>query len=104
MVNLIYLLISVRVDIHLTSRRLFACLGELPTKGLPPVADIPHEALAARPCACAIPRVDHVTHLGGISPPNWKTKPCKRAGKRAETYYIDLACRGLTFIPLDCAA
>ena len=47
MVHCMHFIFSVRVDLYLTSRRLFACLGDLPAEGLPPVVDIPHEAFAA---------------------------------------------------------
>ena len=66
--------------------------------------EIPHEAFEAWRSVCTIPRVDHITHLGGISPLDWQTKPCKRAVNLAGTEYVDLACRGLTFVPLDCAS
>ena len=42
-------------------------------------------------------RVDHMTHLGGISPPDWKKMPCKRAGKLAGSKYLNL-------VPPDCAS
>ena len=50
---------------------MFACLGELPTKGLPLVAEIPHKAFAALRSIREMPQVDHATHLGGISPSDW---------------------------------
>ena len=79
-VLLMHSLFSVRVNVYSTQRRIFACLGELPVEGISPVVDIPDEAFAARKSVCAVPRVDHVTRLGGISPLDWQTKPCKRAG------------------------
>ena len=48
MVHLMHLLFYVRVNIYSTSRRLSACLGDMPSEGLPPVVEIPHEAFAAR--------------------------------------------------------
>ena len=36
----IHSLFSVRVNVYLTQQRLFACLGKLPAKGVPPVANI----------------------------------------------------------------
>ena len=98
-VHLMHSLFSVRLDLYSTQRRLFACLGDLPAKGLPPVVEILDKAFAAWRSVCAVPRVDHVTHLGGISPPDWQTKPCERAVKMVGTGYVDLDCRGLTFIP-----
>ena len=104
MVHLMHLLFSVRVNIYLNSRLLFDCLGELPSEGLSPVVEIPHETFAVRSSVCAVLRVDHITHLGVVSPPDWHTRPCERAGKTAGAYHIDLACWGLSFVYLDSAA
>ena len=30
-----------------------------------------------------VPRINHVAHLGGISPREWQTKPCERVAKAA---------------------
>ena len=68
------------------------------------MVDIPDEAFVAQHTVSAVPRVDHVTHLGGISLLNLKTKPCKRDVKSAETEYVDLDCQKLTFPPPDCAS
>ena len=59
---------------------------------------------AARRAVCAVPRIDHIAHLGGISPRDWQTKPCNRADKAVGIDHINLACRGLASIPADCAA
>ena len=88
-------------DVYSTQRRLFACLGELPTKGLPQVAEIPDEAFASRRSIRAMMQLEHVTHLGGIYLLRWKTKPCERAMETAETEYVELACRGLNVVPPD---
>ena len=104
MVHLMHSILSVWVDIYLAIRRLFSCLGDLPAKGLPLVVDIPHEAFSAQRSVLSIPPVDHVTHLGGVSPPYWQKNPCKRVGKTAGTYYFDLDLRGLTFVTPDFAA
>ena len=48
---------------------------ELPIKGLLLVVDIPHKYFAARRSIHAVLHVDHVTHFGGISPPDWQTIP-----------------------------
>ena len=66
--------------------------------------EIPVEAFAARCSVRAVPRVDHVTCLGGVSLLDCHMKPCKRAAKSAGTEYVDLACGGLTFVPPDCAS
>ena len=63
------------------------------------MVDIPHEAFAERRSVHAVPQMDHATHLGGISPPNCQTKPCKGAGKTGGAEYIDLDFRDLTFVP-----
>ena len=47
-------------------------------------------------------QVDHVNHLEVISLTDWQTMPCERAGKTAGLEYLELAFRGLTFVPLDC--
>ena len=68
---------SVRVNVYSAQLRMFACLGELPTKSLPPVVDIPDEAFVARRSVRAMPQVDHLTHLGGISPLDCQINPCE---------------------------
>ena len=98
------LLFSVRVNVYSNQNRIFACLGELPADPPPLVVEIPDEAFSARLSVRSVPQVDYVTHLGGISPLNWKTNPCKRAVKSAGTEYVDLDLWGLTFIPPDCAS
>ena len=54
-VLLIFSLFSVRVNVYSTQQRLFACLGELPAKGLTPVVEIPIEAFAERRSVRAVP-------------------------------------------------
>ena len=73
-------------------------------QGPPPGGGDPDEAFAARRSVRAVPRVDHVTHLGGISLLDWQKNPCERAVKLAGTEYVDLTCRGLTLFPPDCAS
>ena len=68
MVHLMYSLFSVWVGIYLTRRCLFACLGDLPVKGLSLVLEIPHEAFMVRQSVCAVLRLDRVTRLGGTPP------------------------------------
>ena len=102
-VLLVHSLFSVQVNVYSTQRRLFAYLGEMPAKGLPTVVEIPVKALSARRSVGPLPRVEHVTHLWGVSALNCQTNPCERAVKSAGTEYVDLAFRGLTFIPLDYA-
>ena len=87
-----HLLFSVWVNVYLTQCRLFACLGELPAEGLPLVVETPNDLFAERRSVCAVPRFDHITHLGEISQIDWKTKPCKRAAKLVGAEYMDLAC------------
>ena len=71
-VLLMHSLFSVQVNVYLNQRRLFVCLDELPAEGLPPVVEIHVKAFAARRSVRAVPRVDHVTCLGGIFPLNWR--------------------------------
>ena len=70
----------------------------------PPVVEIPHNLFAARRSVRTVPRVDHITHLWGISPLDWQMKPCERSAKSAGIEYVDLACRGLMFVPPDCTS
>ena len=58
----------------------------------------------ARRAVRAVPRIDHVAHLGGISPCDWQTKPCERATKAAGEKSLNLAFRGLAFLPVESAA
>ena len=99
-----HLLLSVRANVYSTQRRLFACLGELLSEPPPLVTEIPNKAFTSRCSVHAVPRVDNVNHLGGISTLDWHTKPCERDVKSAGTEYVELACQGLTFIPQDCAS
>ena len=66
--------------------------------------EIPDKAFATRRSVHAIPRVDHIAHLGRISLPDWQTKPRERAVKTVGTEYVDLDFQGLIFVPLDCTA
>ena len=79
-------------------------MGELPAEGLPQVTELLPDFFAARRAVCAVPRIDHVAHLGGIFPRNWQTKPCERAAKAVGIDHLNLAYRGLAFLPTDCAA
>ena len=83
MVHLLNSLLSVRVDLYLTSRRLFTFQGEFSAEVLPPVVGITHEAFAERRSIRAVPQVYHVIHLGGISLLDWHTIPCESLGKTA---------------------
>ena len=97
-------LFSVCVNVYSTECCLFACVGKLPAEGLPQVTELLPEFFAARRAVRTVPRIDHVAHLGGISPRDWQTKLCKRAAKGAGDESLNLACRGLAFFPVDCAA
>ena len=70
-VLLMHSLFSVRVNVYSIQLRLFACLVNLPAKGLPLVVDIPAEAFAARRYFRDMPQVDLDNRLWGISPLNW---------------------------------
>ena len=67
-VHLMHSLFSVRVNKYSIECRLFDYVGELPAKGLPQVTDILPDFFAARRSVCAVPRIDHVSHLGGFFP------------------------------------
>ena len=94
-------LFSVRINVNSTECCLFACVGELPVEGLPQVTELLPDFFAARRSVRAMPRMDHISHLGGISPCGWKTNPCERAAKAARTEHIKLACQRLAFLPAD---
>ena len=103
-VHLMHSLFSVRVNVYSTECRLFACVGELPAEGLPQVTELLPDFFASRRAVHTMPRIDHVAHLGGISPRDWQTKPCERASKAAGEESLNLACRGLAFLPVEGAA
>ena len=103
-VHLMHSLFFVQVNVYSNQCRLFVCLGDIPVKVLPPVVEIPHNFFAAWRYVRSVPRVYHITHLGGISPLDCQTKPCKRAMMSAGTEYVNLAFRGLTLNPLGCAS
>ena len=101
--HLMHSLFSVRVDVYSTECRLFACLGELPVEGLPPVMEILPDFFVAWRSVCAVPRMDYMAHLGRISPHDWQTNPYEHAAKAEGTEHVNLAFRGLAFLPSDCA-
>ena len=70
-VHLMHWLFSIRINIFSTQFRLFARLVELPSEGLPPVVEIPPNFAAAWHSIRAVPRVNHIAHLGGISSLDW---------------------------------
>ena len=97
-------LFSVCVNVYYTECRLFACMGELPAEGLPQVTELLPDFFAARHAVRAVPRINHVAHLGGTSPRDWQMKPCEWAANAAGIDHINLACQGLAFLPTYCAA
>ena len=70
-VHLMHSLFSIRVNVYSTDCRLFACVGELPHEGLPQVIEILPDFFMARHSVYAVPRIDHISHLGRISPRDW---------------------------------
>ena len=74
-VHLLHSFLYVLVDLYSTTRSLFACQGELPNKGTPLVVELPIEVLAVRRYVCAVPRADHISHLGGVSPLDGQAMP-----------------------------
>ena len=69
-VHILHYLFSIMVDLYSISRNIFAFWGELPTKSLPPVVDIPHDYFAALRSICSVLQVYCVTRLGKIFPSN----------------------------------
>ena len=63
--------------------------------------DTPPGFCAARRSVCAVPCVDHITHLVGTSLLDWQTKPYEQA---VGTDQITLACKGMALFPSDCEA
>ena len=102
-VHLMHSLFFVWVDLYSTQGHMFVCLCQMPAKPPPPVVDIPDKAFLAQRSVRFMPQLDLVTHLGGISPLYWQTKPCERSVNNVGTEYMDLACQRLTFVPLNCA-
>ena len=100
-VHLMHSLFSICVDVYSTEFCLLVCLGKLPAEGFPPVMEMLPYFFAARRFVRPVQRVDHIAHLGGISPLDGQTNSCKRATKAGGTDYIDLACRGLASVPSD---
>ena len=47
-------ILSVRFNVYLTQRRIFASMGKLPAEGLPPVVEIPEKAFFARRTVCTV--------------------------------------------------
>ena len=78
--HILHSMLSVPVDLYSTARRLFACQGELPLEGLPPVAELPVDAFLVRRSVRTVPQADHISHLEGVSPSAWQSMPCKRVG------------------------
>ena len=103
-VHLMHSLFSVRVNVYSSEFRLFACVGELPAEAPPQVTNILPEFFAARRSVCAMTRINHIAHLGGIFSRDRQTKTCECATKAAGTDHVNLSCRGLAFLPADCAA
>ena len=101
--HLMHSLFSVRFNVYLTECRLFACVGGLSAKGVPQATELFLDFFATRRAVCVVPQINHMAHLGGISPSDWQTKPCKRAAKAVGDDHLNLAFRGLTFMPIDCA-
>ena len=65
--NLMNLLFFVRVDLYMTQKRMFACMGGLRAEGLPPVVEIPDEAFGAQRSVCAVLQVSIIrrSHVRG---------------------------------------
>ena len=66
-VHLMHSIFSVRIGVYLTECCVIACLGELPAEGFPRMMDILPDFFAARCSVRAVPRIDCIADLGGIS-------------------------------------
>ena len=99
-VCLLHSLLSVPVSLYSTAWRLFACHGELTSEGLPPIVYLRVDTFGVWRSVCAVPRVEHVSHLEGATPSVWKVTPCKREVNLSEGG-LDLACRRLKFVSPD---
>ena len=84
-------LFSVPAGLYSMAWRLFACHGDLPIEGLPPVVELPMDAFRVQRSIRTVPRADHVSHLEGVTPSVWQATPRKRVEKAAEGRR-DLAC------------
>ena len=69
-VHLLHSLISVPVGVCSTARRLFACIGEFPIKGLSAV--VAANYFAVRHVVHAVPRANLIIHLEGITLLAWQ--------------------------------
>ena len=83
-VYVLYTLFSIPADMYSTARRLFACRGELPRKGLTPVVELPVDIFAVLRSVRAVPRADHIIHLERVSPTAWQVTTSERVRKAAE--------------------
>ena len=97
-----HLFFSVTVRRYYRERKILAISGDIPTEGLPTLAEIPVASFAVRHAVCAVLRKEHLVHVEGIPLPIWQTKPFNRSVKNIDSQ--DLACQGLTFLPLDSAS
>ena len=68
-------------------------------EGIPSITLIPVISFAVLRVIGTVPREEHIFHVEVLLLSYWQTRPCERASGKAEEQ--DLACRGLTFLPLD---
>ena len=67
--HILHSLFSVPVELYSATRCIFACQGELPNECLPPLVELLVESFAMHRVVRAVPRADHVIHMGGVSRP-----------------------------------
>ena len=97
------LIFSIPVSVYYTARCIFDCLRGIPEDGIPVVADILLEASAVRRAVHAVPRADHLSHLGEVPLTNWQYVPCNWVRKTTPGGRY-LAWRRLAFLSLDSAS
>ena len=83
-VHLLNSLFSIPFILYSIAQQLFACRGDLSSKVLPPVVELPVDAFGVRRFVTATLRADHVSHLKGFTPYMWQAMPCGRVGIATE--------------------
>ena len=81
-VHILHFIFSVLVSLCATERSLLLFRGELPSEGIPPIAEIPVDSLAVRRAISDVLREDQLVHVEGIPPSDWKMTPCNMERKK----------------------
>ena len=82
--HILNMFFSFSVSQYLTNWWLFAFVGYLPAKGLPPVVNIQGGSFELCCAVHSVSRDDHVTHAKGVAPPQWQLILCERTGNLQE--------------------